>query len=147
MKQVAMFVHANGRRVLAAAIVCAVAAGAFGVGVTKSLWPYSAEDPATQSVQNSKRFEAATGRQIDPGVVAVVRSGDVATSGARQRVAEVASMLRGEPAVADVQSFYTTHSTAMVSRDRHSTYVLAYFKPRSDKALKNVAQDIEDRFA
>jgi len=147
MTQVATFLHANGRRVLAGAVICAVVAGVFGVGVTKSLWPYSADDPATQSVQNSRRFEAATGRQIDPGVVAVVRSGDVATPAARQRVGEVASMLRGAPHVADVQSFYTTHSSAMVSRDRRSTYVLAYFKPLSDKALKNVAQDIEDRFA
>ena len=35
----------------------------------------------------------------------------------------------------------------MVSRDGRSTYVLAYFKPLSDKALKNDAQQIENRFA
>src|SRR5205085_5478998 len=36
---------------------------------------------------------------------------------------------------------------AMVSRDGRSTYVLAYFKPLSDKALKDVAQHIENQFA
>ena len=35
----------------------------------------------------------------------------------------------------------------MVSRDGRSTYVLAYFKPLSDKRLKDDAQQIEDRFA
>jgi RND superfamily putative drug exporter len=35
----------------------------------------------------------------------------------------------------------------MVSRDGTSTYVLAYFKPKSDTTLKNDAQKIEDGFA
>ena len=38
-------------------------------------------------------------------------------------------------------------TTAMVSRDRRSTYVLVYFKRRSDKQLKDAAQRIEQRFA
>src|SRR3954452_23831327 len=35
----------------------------------------------------------------------------------------------------------------MVSRDARSTYVVAYFKPRSDRQLKDTAQRIEDQFA
>src|SRR5947207_10666530 len=35
----------------------------------------------------------------------------------------------------------------MVSLDRHSTYAVAYFKPRSDRQLKDAAQRIEDQFA
>src|SRR5437588_4453993 len=35
----------------------------------------------------------------------------------------------------------------MVSKDARSTYVLAYFEPLSDKALKDVATQIENRFA
>ena len=35
----------------------------------------------------------------------------------------------------------------MVSGDRRSTYIVAYFKPRSDKRLEDAAQRIEDRFA
>jgi RND superfamily putative drug exporter len=98
-------------------------------------------------VKAENRFEASTGRQIDPGVVALVSSGNVGTAAARQRVNQVATELRAQPDVAQVQSFYTTHNSAMVSRDRKSTYVLAYFKPLSDKALENVAQQIENRFA
>jgi RND superfamily putative drug exporter len=147
LPRLATFLHAHGRRVLIGAVICAVVAGVFGVGVSNSLWPYSAEDPASQSVKAGNRFEASTGRQIDAGVVALVSSGNVGTAAARQRVARVAAKLRASHDVAQVQSFYTTHSPAMVSRDRRSTYVLAYFKPLSDKALKNVAQQIENRFA
>ncbi|MBV9311240.1 MAG: MMPL family transporter [Solirubrobacterales bacterium] len=147
LSRLATFLHSNGRRVLMAAVVGAAVAGVFGVGVSNSLWPYSAKDPASQSVKAENRYEASTGREIDPGVVALVSSGNVGTAAARQRVDQVASELRAQPEVAQVQSFYTTQNPAMISRDRESTYVLAYFKPLSDKALKNVAQQIENRFA
>ncbi|HWE14154.1 MAG TPA: MMPL family transporter [Solirubrobacteraceae bacterium] len=119
----------------------------FGAGVSNSLWPYSAKDPASQSVKAANRFEASAGRQIDAGVVALVSSGDVGATAARKRVDQVGAELRAQPDVAQVQSFYTTHNPAMVSRDRQATYVLAYFKPLSDTALKDVAQQIENRFA
>ncbi len=147
LPRLAAFLHAHGRRVLIVAVICAVPAGVFGVGVSNSLWPYSAKDPTSQSVKAGQRFEASTGRQIDAGVVALVRSGNVGAAAAHQRVDGVAAKLRAQPQVAQVQSFYTTHNPAMVSRDQRSTYVLAYFKPLSDKALKNVAQQLENRFA
>jgi RND superfamily putative drug exporter len=147
MRRLATFLHSNARRVLTIAVVGAVIAGVFGFGVSNSLWPYSAKDPASKSVKAETRFQASTGRQIDAGVVALVHSGNVNRSAARQRVDQVAAALRAQPDVAQVQSFYTSHIPAMVSRDRQSTYVLAYFKPLSDKALKDVAQKIENRFA
>jgi RND superfamily putative drug exporter len=147
LARLATFLHAHGRKVLLVAVVCAAVAGFYGVGVSKSLWPYDARDPATQSVQASNRFQAATGRQIDPDVVALVSSGNVHSTAARQRVARVAAELQSQPEVARVQTFYKTHDPAMVSRDGRSTYVLAYFKPLSNKALKDVAQQIENRFA
>jgi uncharacterized membrane protein YdfJ with MMPL/SSD domain len=147
LSRLATFLHAHGRRILLGVVICAVAASAFGLGVSSSLWPYSADDPASQSVKARHRFEAGAGRQIDAGVVALVSSGDVGTTAARHRVDQVAAALRAQPDVAQVQSFYTAHDQAMVSRDRRSTYVLAYFRPLSDKALKDVAQHIEDHFA
>jgi RND superfamily putative drug exporter len=141
------FLYARGRIVLLVAVVCAAIAAAFGISVSKRLWPYDARDPATQSVKATNRFEAATGRQIDAGVVALVSSGDVRTATARRRVNNVAAELSAQPDVASVQSFYTSHNRAMVSRDGRSTYVLVYFKPLSNKALKDVAQQIEHRFA
>jgi RND superfamily putative drug exporter len=146
LTRIAALVSRNPRRVLLLAAVCAIVAGAFGLGVSNNLWPYSANDPATQSVRAEGRVEAATGRQIDPGIVALVNSGDVARGSARRRVDEVAAEIRAQPDVAEVQSYYTTRNPAMVAHDRRSTYVVAYFRPLSDKALKNVAQQIEDRF-
>src|SRR3954470_20085418 len=124
--RLATFQFANGRRVVFAAIVAAAIAAAFGSGVAKHMSPYGADDPATQSVQATHRFEHAAGRQIDAGVVALVPRDET-------RVAQVAAQLRAQPAVARVVSYYDRHDPAMASRDGRSTYVLAYFKPRSDK--------------
>jgi uncharacterized membrane protein YdfJ with MMPL/SSD domain len=148
LARLATFLHANGRRVLAVTIVGAVIAGAFGASVAKHLSPYGADDPATQSVQATNRFQHAAGRQIDAGVVALVSlDAAVRSAAARARVEQVAAQLRAQPDVARVASFYDTHDPAMVSRDGRSTYVLTFFKPLSDKALKDVAQQIENRFA
>jgi uncharacterized membrane protein YdfJ with MMPL/SSD domain len=147
LTRLATFIDAHGRRVLLLAIGGAAIAGVFGFGVEKHMSPYGATDPATQSVQAERRFEAAAGRKIDPGIVAVVRAGDVASPGVKGRVEQVATQLRAERDVASVASFYETRDPAMVSRDRRSTYVVVYFKPRSDAQLKDAAQRIEARFA
>src|SRR5438309_2722019 len=146
LARLASFLYAHGRKVLLAALIGVVAAGVFGFGVAKRLSPYGADDPATQSVQASNRYKTAAGHLIDPGVVALVSTGDVRSAAARARTNQVAAELEHGPDVALVRTFYTTHNPAMVSRDGRTTYVLAYFKPLSDKALKDVAQQIENRF-
>jgi RND superfamily putative drug exporter len=143
----ATFLHAHGRRVLIVAVAGAVIAGVFGAGVANHMSPYGADDPATQSVQATNRFEAATGRQIDPGVIALVASGDVRTRAARRRVEGVAAELGAQPDVASVASFYSTHNRALVARDGRSTYVVAYFKALSDKRLSDDATLIERHFS
>ena len=84
LSKLATFLYANRRRVLLGTIVVVALAGLFGLGVVKRLSPYGDTDPATQSVQATNRFEAATGRQIDPGVVALVQSGSVRTQSAQR---------------------------------------------------------------
>jgi len=145
--RLATFVHANARRVLAVAVLAVAIAGAIGFGVAKKMSPYGADDPATQSVQATHRFEAAAGRQIDAGVVALVQAGDVRSAAAKVRVGQVAAQLRRQPDVARVVTPYDTHDPAMTSRDGRSTYVLAYFRPLSDKALEDVAKQIETSFS
>ena len=147
LSRLATFLYSNRRRVLIAAVVGAVVAGAFGAGVTNRLSPYGADDPATQSVQATNRFQDETGRQIDPGVVALVSSGDVHTSAAKQRVEGVAAELGTQPDIASVATFYTTHNRAMVARDGRSTYVIAYFKALSDKRVSDDATVIESHFS
>ncbi len=147
LANLATFIHANGRRVLLVAVLAAAIAGVFGFGVAKHMSPYGANDPATQSVQATSRFEAAAGRKIDPGIVAIVSAGDVRSGAVERRVERVARDLRAEPDVTSAVSFYETQDPAMVSRDRRSTYVLAYFKPRSDRQLEDAAKRIVNRFA
>jgi uncharacterized membrane protein YdfJ with MMPL/SSD domain len=147
LTRLASFVHARRRWVLLVALIGAVVAGALGFGVADHMSPYGADDPATQSVQAATRFEAAADRQIDPGVVAVVRAGDVRRPAAERRVEQIAAELRHQPDVAMVRSFYDTHDPAMVSRDRRETYVVGYFRALSDRQLQDAAQRIEDRFA
>ena len=73
--------------------------------------------------------------------MALVRSGDV-----QQRRREAAwspgspASCARSPTSRRVVSFYDSRNPAMVSRDRRSTYVVAYFKPRSDNRLKDDAQ-------
>jgi uncharacterized membrane protein YdfJ with MMPL/SSD domain len=147
LTKLATFVHAHARRVLLVAVLGAAIAAAFGFGVAGRMSPYGADDPATQSVQAANRFEAAAHRKIDPGIVAIVSARDVHSAGPRQRVEQVADQLRADPGVASAVSLHETHDPAMVSRDRRSTYVVAYFKPRSDTQLEDAAQRIEHRFA
>ncbi len=146
LSSLATFLHRHRGRVLAVAVVLAAVAAAFGFGVSKHLSPYGANDPATQSVQATDRFQAAAGRQIDAGVVALVNAGDVRSAAAERRVREVERQLRLQPDVVSVRSFYDIHNPAMVSRDRRSTYALTYFKPLSDKRLSDDAKVIEKRF-
>src|SRR3984885_4602217 len=148
MTRLAAFLFAPRRVVLYVAVVGAVIAGVFGSSVANHLSPYGATDPATQSVQATNRFQAATNREIDPGVVALVKlRGNVHAATARTRVNQVANQLRTGPDVASVVTYYQTHNPDMVSHDGASTYVLAYFRPRSDTTLKNDAQKIENGFA
>src|ERR671934_2028926 len=147
LDRLARFQYVNGRRVVFAAVLAAAVAGAFGFGVAKHMSPYGADDPATQSVQATHRFEHAAGRQIDAGVVALVQPGDLRSSAAMARVGQVAAQLRAQPDIARVVSYYDAHDPAMISRDGRVTYVLAYFKPVSDKAQEDVAQRIENRFS
>jgi len=147
LTRLAGFIYPHRRAVLYVTVIGAVVAGVFGSSVANHLSPYGATDPATQSVQATNRFQDATNREIDPGVVALVTVGDVHTPVAQARVNRVVDQLRAGPDVATAVSYYETHDPAMVSRDGSQTYVVAYFRPKSDTTLKNDAQQIENGFA
>jgi RND superfamily putative drug exporter len=129
------------------AVLGIVVAGVVGLGVAKRLSPYGDTDPSTQSVQATDRYQAATGRQIDAGVVAIVTTRDVHSAAAELRVRQVEAQLRSSRDIATVASYYDSHDPAMVSRDGRSTYVVAYFHPRSDLRIQDDAKKIESRFA
>ena len=121
--------------------------GVFGLGVAKRLSPYGDTDPSTQSVQATNRYQNATGRQIDPGVIALVTTDNLQSAGAERRVRQVEARLRSSRDVASVASYYDTHDPAMLSRDGRSTYVVAFFHPHSDSRIQEDAQRLEREFA
>jgi RND superfamily putative drug exporter len=147
LERFASFVHRNRRRVLLVAVLGIGGAGLFGLGVAKRLSPYGATDPATESVQATNRFQAATGRQIDPGIIALVTTGDVRSAGAERQVHGVEARLSRSRDIAAVSSYYDSHDPALAARDRRSSYVLAYFKPRSDSRIQSDAERLESEFA
>jgi uncharacterized membrane protein YdfJ with MMPL/SSD domain len=143
----ASFIDRNRRRVLIAALLVVALAAVFGLGVAKRLGPYGDTDPSTQSVHATNRFEAATGRQIDPGVVALVTTNGVHSAAAERRVRQVEAKLRSSRDVAAVSSYYDSHDPAMISRDGRSAYVAAYFQPKSDLRIQDDAKRLESEFA
>jgi uncharacterized membrane protein YdfJ with MMPL/SSD domain len=143
----ASFVHRNSRRILLVALVGVAFGGVFGLGVKKQMSPFGATDPSTQSVQATNRYQAATGRQIDPGVIALVTTGDVHNASAERRVRHVEAQLRASRDVATASSYYDSHDPAMLSRDGRSTYVVAYFQPKSDLRIQDDALRLERQFA
>ncbi len=147
LERLASFVHRNRRRVLLIALACIAVAGVFGLGVAKRLGPYGATDPSTESVQATNRYQAATGRQIDPGVIALVNTGNVRSAHAALQVRRVEVRLRASRDVAAVSSYYDSHDPAMAARDGRSSYVVAYFRPRSDLRIQDDARRLESRFA
>jgi uncharacterized membrane protein YdfJ with MMPL/SSD domain len=147
LERLASSLHRNRRRVLLVALLGIAVAGAFGLGVAKRLAPYGDTDPSTQSVQATNRYQSATGRQIDPGVVALVNTGNIRGAAAERRVRQVEAQLRASRDVATVSSYYENHDPAMVSHDGRSTYVVAYFRPKSDLRIQDDAKRLQSRFA
>ncbi|MGO9487529.1 MAG: MMPL family transporter [Solirubrobacteraceae bacterium] len=147
LSKLAGFLYANRRRVVFAAVLGTAIAGTFGLGVAKKLSPYGAKDPATQSVQAEHRYQAASGRQINPGIVALVSAGDVHSAATESRVRSVERQLRSSRDVASVSSYYDSHDPAMISFDGRETYVVAYFKPKSDSTLEKDAKRLQTQFA
>jgi uncharacterized membrane protein YdfJ with MMPL/SSD domain len=147
LEALASFIDRNKRRVLTVALLGIAVAAVLGSGVAKRLSPYGDTDPSTESVQAADRYEAATGRQIDAGVVALVRAGDIHSAHARRRVHQVEAQLRSDSEIAAVSSYYDSHDAAMVSTDGRSTYVVAYFRRKSDSTTQSDASRLEREFA
>jgi RND superfamily putative drug exporter len=146
--KLATFLHAHSRRVLLIAVLGAAVAGALGAGVANRLSPYGADDPSTQSVRATHRFQDAAGRQFDPGVVALVTpTAPLRSAAGRAEVQRVAIDLRSQPDIVRVQTVFETHDAGSLSRDGRSTIVLGYFRAKSDKRLSDDARVIEKRFA
>ncbi len=104
------------------------------------------DDPGSQSIAARDRIESATGRQVAPGIVALVTpAGGVSSAAGRAAVANVARTLKTDPAVAAVDSYATTRDPRFLSSDRRSTYVAAMLAAAADD--HKVAKRLESSLA
>src|SRR5256885_2058952 len=81
----------RARRIVIAVVVLAVVAGAIGSGVAKRLGPYSAKDPASESIKATNRLTKVTGLDQEQ-VVALIRLR--APAGSPQGRAQIAQVAR-----------------------------------------------------
>ncbi|MFN2617314.1 MAG: MMPL family transporter, partial [Thermoleophilaceae bacterium] len=135
-------------RVVGVAIVLALVAGALGGSVADHLFPYGADDPATDSVKATERLERAAGMHPAAGLVGWIDTPAGPSSPAScAKVQRVARQIGSDRAVARVDTFYGTHARALVARDGSSQYVAAHYRPVSDKAEQDAAERIGKRLS
>ena len=140
LDRLALLAQRRGRRVIVAAVVFAVAAGALGAGVADRLDPYGADDPATESVKAADRLQDAGYRET--GVIVLIKPIAVDSAAGRRRVDALAERLRAHRDVAGVASYDTTRSRDFVSRDGRSTYLAVRLTPTDDSALQDAGKRI-----
>jgi RND superfamily putative drug exporter len=144
LDRIADIASRRGRRVVIAAVIAAIAAGALGGSVADRLGPFSADDPDSESIRASEQLESATRLDADPGVVAIVTPGGRVTSAkGRARVNEVARELRQTPGIALVRSpFERGGSRAMIARDGRSAFVTGTQRDTADdEAVKDHVEE------
>jgi uncharacterized membrane protein YdfJ with MMPL/SSD domain len=138
LERLARLAQQRGRRVVIAAVILSIAAGALGAGVADRLDPYGAEDPATESVKASDRLEQAGYRET--GVIVLVDGVDVDSRAGRERIEGLTERIRSDRDVAGVASFYTSGSRDFVSRDGSSTYLAVQLSPTDDDAIQDAGE-------
>jgi uncharacterized membrane protein YdfJ with MMPL/SSD domain len=144
-ERLAQLADRRGKRVVIAAVVLSVIAGALGAGVADRLDPYGADDPATESVKAADRLEDAGYREA--GVIVLVDGVDVDSAAGRERIEALAREVRADEDVTDVASFYATDSRDFVSRDGDSTYLSVRLAPTDDGDIQDAGERIADTLA
>lgn len=123
-----------------AAFVFFVIATPLGASVTDRLDPYSAEDPATESIQAKYALERAGYRP--PGVFVIVQDAPIADPVSRARVQALERRLRRRRDVSSVSGYYDTGSRDFVSHDGRSTYFTVALGPTGDRQVQKAGRDI-----
>jgi uncharacterized membrane protein YdfJ with MMPL/SSD domain len=134
-------------RLLAAIGVFFVIAVAFGIPVAGKMHandPFN--DPNSETVKVKKLIGQGTGELPGAAIIALVTPpGGVDAPGTMATVERVASEIKREPTVTRTLSYYDTHSSGLISSDRRSTIVVAFFKNVSDADRDNAAGRIIDK--
>ena len=129
IERLADLASTRARVVLIVAAVFFVAAAVLGSGVADRLDPYSADDPATESVIAEQQLQRAGYRET--GVVVLVEGVDPSSAAGRERVEALTARDRRRPRRRLDRDYRSTGSDAFVSRDGDATYLaVALSRPR-----------------
>jgi len=131
------------RRLAAAALVVFLVFAVVGGPTTGLLKDRNSfQDPSSQSARAEHAIERATGREFNPGVLALV---DAPPSS--PEVAEVAQLIAGVSGVASVATPAGGHDPALVSRDGRQSIVAATLRtaPYPDDVVKAIQARLAGR--
>lgn len=127
----ARFAYRRSRIVALATVVFFLAAGAVGGSAFDVLKPFGFEDPEAESIVSREALGEAAGVEPAPSLVALVEpGGGVRSEAGRAQVAEVARIMRSDPAIGSAASPFDSGNgggRAMVSEDGRAAYVLGFF--------------------
>src|SRR2546421_5799016 len=127
LDRLAAFADRHARRIVAGAVLIAVAGGVIGVGVAKRLGPYHAKDPASESVRATNRLTRATGLDQEQVVAVVDLRAPPGSLAGRDQIAQVARTLRADRDVGRVVTPFEGGSPQMISRDARHVFLTASF--------------------
>jgi RND superfamily putative drug exporter len=136
------------RLFLALTLAAALIAAVFGASGLGRLSPFSADDPGSESVNARELIGEATGVDPDFGLIVLVPApAGVEHPATRARARAVVRVLRAEPLVADVRSWYRERDPVLVAGDRRATYLVGGLRPagleRQLDAARRVERDLE----
>jgi trehalose monomycolate/heme transporter len=129
--------------VLVAAVGFAAFAGIWGTSVfDRFADDASLNDPASESQRINQRIRNELGRQ-DISLIALYSSSSSTVTDPRFRdaVMDATARLRSNPDVEQVTSYYETEAPALVSSDKHATYLAIRLVPGTDE-VESVRNDI-----
>jgi RND superfamily putative drug exporter len=138
---------ARPRLTLLAVVLFVALAGVLGgpvAGALEDSGGFTATDSG--STRAVERIREATGRHVNPGIVALLETPAGAGSAAgRERIAAVERTLSAVPGIAAVVSADSTRDPSFVSRDGRATYLAATLDADADEEL--VLERVTERFA
>jgi len=138
---------ARPRLTLLAVVLFVALAGVLGgpvAGALEDSGGFTATDSG--STRAVERIREATGRHVNPGIVALLETPAGAGSAAgRERIAAVERTLSAVPGIAAVVSADSTRDPSFVSRDGRATYLAATLDADADE--EQVLERVTERFA
>lgn len=134
------------RRIVAAAALVVIAAAGFGLPVVSSLSAGGFNDPDSQSVRAAEVLTSTFDHNDVQLLVTVSAQDGVSSAAASAVAAEITSVLRSSPDVADVISAWSTPAAAPVltSRDGKAGIIIAGLRG-SDAEFARIARELVDR--